>query len=391
VTTGPWGKRPARDLEKARKRWSHRAESLDAGPGPFGQHPQGPPPVEEAVETLRREPEAARRADPLKRTDFFAAKRENETKTFWLCATLILIGGLLGYAIGFAYALFDAQQTGTATIDWVGMLTAPPPLYGAALVVIVSCIWTMIALTFGDRMVVAMAGAKFVNRDAEPMLHNVVEEMAIASGLPAPRVAVIETPALNAFATGLDPEKAIIGVTRGLLDTLTREELQGVIGHEMAHIANDDILYATAVGVMVGLIVLISDMLWRSVRFARFGGSRRSGGGGGGGALVVLAIVIVVLAAILAPIAAMLVQFAVSRQREYLADATSVQFTRNPRGLIGALTKIAGSTEKFDHQNRAIQHLFISNPEHSFSEEASSLWATHPHPKLRIQRLRELG
>jgi len=389
VTTGPWGKRPARDLEKARERWSRRAESLDKGPGPFGQRPHGPPPVEEAAETLRREPAAARRADPLKRTDFFAAKRENERKTFWLCATLILIGGLLGYAIGFAYALFEAQQTGAATIDWLGLLSAPPPLYGAALVVIVSCIWTMIALMFGDRMVVAMAGAKFVDRDAEPMLHNVVEEMAIASGLPAPRVAVIETPALNAFATGLDPEKAIIGVTRGLLDTLTREELQGVVGHEMAHIANDDILYATAVGVMVGLIVLISDMLWRSVRFARFGGRR--GGRGGGGALVILAIVIVVIAAILAPIAAMLVQFAVSRQREYLADATSVQFTRNPRGLIGALTKIAASTAKFDHQNRAIQHLFISNPEHSFSEDSWSLFATHPHPRLRIERLRELG
>lgn len=391
--TGPWGPRPERDLAKARKRWSRRVESLDSGPGPFGLHPPpGPAPIEEATETLRREPNAARRADPLKRTDFFAAKRENERKTFWLCATLILIGGLLGYAIGLAYGLLSAQQADPARLDWTGMLSSREPLYGAGLVLIVSIVWTMIALTFGDRMVVAMAGAKFVERDAEPMLHNVVEEMAIASGLPAPRVAVIETPALNAFATGLDPEKAVIGVTRGLLDALDRDELQGVIGHEMAHIANDDILYATAVGVMVGLIVLISDMLLRSLRFMRFGGGRRGGrGGGGGGALAILAIVILVLAAILAPVAAMLVRFAVSRQREYLADATSVQFTRNPHGLIGALAKIAGSTEKFGHHNRAIQHLFISNPERSFSEDAFSLWATHPSPKLRIQRLRELG
>jgi heat shock protein HtpX len=235
-----------------------------------------------------------------------------------------------------------------------------------------------------------MAGGKFVDRDAEPVLYNVAEEMAIASGLPVPRIAVIETPALNAFATGLDPEKAVIGVTRGLLDKLNRAELQGVVGHEMAHVANNDILYATAVGVMVGLIVLISDMLLRSVRFMGSGG-RRSGSGKGGGGLAILAIGILVVAAILAPIAAMLVQFAISRQREYLADATSVQFTRNPHGLIGALAKIAGSTEKFDHRNRAIQHLFISNPERSFSETASSLWATHPHPNLRIERLRELG
>jgi heat shock protein HtpX len=390
VTTGPWGKRPARDLEKAQKRWARRAKSLDAGQGPFGLHPQGPPPLEEAVETLLRAPEAAHRTDPLKRTDFFAAKRENEWKTLWLCVTLILIGGMFGYAIGFAYMLLSAQQAEPAKIDWIALLSAPPPLYGAGFVIIGSCLWTMIALMFGDRMVVAMAGAKFVDREAEPMLHNVVEEMAIASGLPAPRIAIIETPALNAFATGLDPEKAVIGVTRGLLDQLTREELQGVIGHEMAHIANNDILYATAVGVMIGLIVLISDMLRRSIRFARFGSSRR-GGGSGRGPLVILAIAIVVLAAVLAPVAAMLVQFAVSRQREYLADATSVQFTRNPRGLIGALTKIAGSTAKFNHHNRAIQHLFISNPEHSFTEDSWSLWATHPHPKLRIERLRELG
>jgi heat shock protein HtpX len=386
--SGPWGPRPERDLEKARRRWARREKSLESGQGPFGDHPDQTPPVESAAETLRRDPDAARRADPLKRTDFFAAKRENERKTFWLCVTLILIGGLLGYAIGLAYTLLSVPDAEAAKRDWVPLLYSSGPIYGAGLVVILSVVWTMIALTFGDRMVVAMAGAKFVDREAEPVLHNVVEEMAIASGLPAPRVAVIETPALNAFATGLDPDKAVIGVTRGLLDKLNRSELQGVIGHEMAHIANNDILYATAVGVMVGLIVLVSDMLLRSLRFMRFGG-RRSGKGGGG--LAVLAIAILVITAILAPIAAMMVQFAVSRQREYLADATSVQFTRNPHGLIGALQKIAGSNEKVGHRNRAIQHIFISNPEHSFSEDASSLWATHPNPKLRIQRLRELG
>jgi len=388
--SGPWGPRPQQDLEKARRRWARRAASLGSGPGPFGDPPHGPPPVEEAAEILRRDPEAARRADPVKRTDFFAAKRENERKTLWLCIALILIGGILGYAIGLAYSLLTLPEAQAANPDWISLLRSEGPLYGAGFVLIVSLVWTMIALTFGDRMVVAMAGARFVDREAEPVLHNVVEEMAIASGLPAPRIAVIETPALNAFATGLDPDKAVVGVTRGLLENLSREELQGVIGHEMAHIANDDILYATAVGVMVGLIVLISDMLMRSLRFMRLGGGGKGGGRGGGG-LAILAIVILVVAAILAPIAAMLVQFAVSRQREYLADATSVQFTRNPHGLIGALRKISESTEKFDHHNRAIQHIFISNPEHSFSEEALSLWATHPSPKLRIERLRELG
>ncbi|HIC81951.1 MAG TPA: zinc metalloprotease HtpX, partial [Kiloniellaceae bacterium] len=136
----------------------------------------------------------------------------------------------------------------------------------------------LVALTRGDRIVLGLAGARVVSDDEAPQLHNVVEEMALAAGLPKPRVAVIDTPALNAFATGLKPENAAIAVTRGLLDTLDRSELQGVVAHEMSHIGNNDILYATAVGVLVGLIALVSDAALRSLRFAGRGAGRGRGG-----------------------------------------------------------------------------------------------------------------
>jgi heat shock protein HtpX len=204
----------------------------------------------------------------------------------------------------------------------------------------------------------------------------------------------MESAALNAFATGLSPQKSAIAVTRGLLTALTREQLQGVVAHEMGHVLNLDTRYMVAVGIMVGLIALVSDLVLRSFRFGGYrssGGSRRSSSkGGGGAALIVFAIMIVFL--ILAPIAAQLVRFAVSRQREYLADATSVQLTRNPVGLIGALEKLgAGETSGPEIGNRATQHLFIVNPLKNFGSGASALFATHPSIQDRIQRLQNLG
>jgi heat shock protein HtpX len=252
-----------------------------------------------------------------------------------------------------------------------------------------------VTLAFGDKVVLSMNGANEVTADAEPMLHNVVEEMAIAAGLPKPRVYIMETDALNAFATGLSPQKAAIAVTRGLLDTLTREQLQGVVAHEMGHVLNLDTRYMAAVGIMVGLIALVSDLVLRSFRFGGFGGSRRSSSdrdskGGGGAAIIVFVIMIVFL--ILAPIAAQLVRFAVSRQREFLADATSVQLTRNPLGLIGALEVLgAGETKGPEIGNRATQHLFIVNPLRNFSSGTPALFATHPSIADRIQRLENLG
>jgi heat shock protein HtpX len=212
--------------------------------------------------------------------------------------------------------------------------------------------------------------------------------MALAAGLPMPRVAIVETDALNAFATGTSPDHAAIAVTRGLLTALTRDELQGVVAHEMGHVANNDVLYMTAVGVLVGLIVVVNDLALRTARFMTGGSSSRRSKNGG---LVVVAVLVLVAIGLLSPLAARAVQMAVSRQREFLADATSVKLTRNPLGLIGALRKLDQATVRWDTASKAVQHLFIVNPFKKFGEKASALMATHPSIEQRIQRLQALG
>jgi heat shock protein HtpX len=279
-------------------------------------------------------------------------------------------------------------MTGTVTPEQQGIWFASRWGVTTALVLIlIGTVWSWISFQAGDRIILRMTGANAVTADEEPQLHNVVEEMAIAAGIRKPRVCVIETDALNAFATGMHPARATIGVTRGLLDTLNREELQGVIGHEMGHIVNWDIRYATAVGVIVGLIALVSDGALRSLRYS--GRSQHSNSRAGGGAVVIVLFLLVFAA--LAPLFSRLVQMAVSRQREFLADATSVRLTRHPEGLIAALEKLALNAKPFSGANRATQHMFIVNPFRNFSEQASSLMATHPPLELRIRRLRNLG
>ena len=199
---------------------------------------------------------------------------------------------------------------------------------------------------------------------------------------------VLETDALNAFATGNKPGNGTIAVTRGLLNTLNRDELQGVVAHEMSHLANLDTRYMVVVGVTVGLIALVCDMLLRTLAWGRGSRSSSSDKKGGGAAILIILLIVV---AILAPIAAKFVQMAVSRQREYLADATSVQFTRNPSGLISALGKLAEKAEPFPGVSRATQHLFIVNPVQTFTAKSSALLATHPDIADRIARLRNLG
>ena len=254
---------------------------------------------------------------------------------------------------------------------------------------VVSVGWSMISLAFGDKMVLTMANAREIDKADAPQLYNVVEEMALAAGVPMPKVMILETDALNAFATGNKVGHGTIVVTRGLLDTLSRDELQGVVAHEMAHLANLDTRYMVIVGVTVGLIALVCDMLLRTTM--AWGGSRpqqqRQEGNSGGGLLIILLIVV----AIFAPLAAKAVQMAVSRQREYLADATSVQFTRNPNGLISALGKLADKAAPFPGVSRATQHLFIVNPVQTFTSKSSALLATHPDIADRIARLRNLG
>ncbi len=317
----------------------------------------------------------------LQRTDFMAAARANVARTNRLVFALTAVAVTLGYLVGWFVQIQSGALPPAYTSVWFFSAWGST---GAAIMAVLSLLWTAVAFKSGDRIIIRMTAAHEVTPEEEPQLHNVVEEMALASGLPKPKVLVIETPALNAFATGMRPEHAAIGVTRGLLTGLNRDELQGVIGHEMGHIANWDIRYATAVSILVGLIALVSDGVLRTVGYGGRG-RRRSGDGGG-----ILAVVMI-LFAILAPLFAMLVQMAVSRQREFLADASSVRFTRHPEGLISALQKLADAAQPFDGANRATQHLFIINPFRSFGEKASALMATHPPIERRIARLRNLG
>jgi heat shock protein HtpX len=201
-------------------------------------------------------------------------------------------------------------------------------------------------------------------------------------------VYIIQDSAPNAFATGRDPKHASIAVTTGLLEKLDREELQGVLGHEMSHIGNFDIRFALLVGVLVGSIALLADFFLRFTFWGGGRGSRRSRDGGGG--IQVVFFVIAIVLAILAPIFARLVQLAVSRQREYLADASSVELTRNPYGLERALAKIAGDREPLEVANRATQHLYIVNPMKKLDSSARGLFSTHPPIAERINRLRSL-
>jgi heat shock protein HtpX len=246
----------------------------------------------------------------------------------------------------------------------------------------------------GDQLVLLSSGAKEVPvanpPDEYQRLVNVVTEMTIAGGLPMPKVYVIDDSAPNAFATGRDPKHASVAVTTGLLKKMDREQLQGVIGHEMSHVGNYDIRFTLLVGVLVGSIALLADWF---LRFTFWGGGRRGGGdrdrGGGGLALILFAVAI--LLAIVAPIIGRMVQLAVSRRRESLADVSAVELTRNPLGLARALRTIAEDPEVLEVANRATQHLYIVNPIKSFEARSKSMWDTHPPISERVAVLRSLA
>ena len=279
-------------------------------------------------------------------------------------ALLLLIGYMLGY-----YLLDSA--TG-----------------GLIIALIVWAIMGLAAYYQGDNIFLSMAKAKKISREDHPRLYNIVEEMKLASGLPRlPNIYIIDDPALNAFATGRDPEKASVAVTTGLLKKLNRDELQGVIAHEMAHIKNRDVLLMTMTGVMLGAIVMLS---WYASRMMLFGGASRgrsSSGGGGGAVVAIVAIALMILA----PIAARFIYFAISRKREYLADASSALYTRYPDGLAGALEKIGASTQQLKAANNATAPMYIANPFRKKGKAAANLSSTHPPLSERIHILRSMG
>ena len=297
----------------------------------------------------------------------------NKRNSLLLIAVFIAFVAVFGYVIGFA---------------WVG--DPAGALFGLALAFVVGTISGLVTYYGGARMVLGASRAREVTHDEAPVLYNVVEEMTLASGLPMPKVYVIDDSAPNAFATGRDPEHAAVAATSGLLEKLDRDELQGVMAHEMAHVGNFDIRYAMLVGVLVGTTVLISDFFLRSLWF---GGGRRMGGGnrgGGGGQIQLIMMLVGILFAILAPIFARMLQLSISRQREYLADATAVKLTRNPKGLADALEKISSDKEVLEVANRATAHLYIANPIKKFEKRAKGLFSTHPPIQERVQILRSL-
>ncbi len=255
---------------------------------------------------------------------------------------------------------------------------APEILYVAvafALIMNVGSYW------FSDKLVLSMTKAKPATREQYFDFYTVTENLAITAGLPLPKLYVIDDPAPNAFATGRDEKHAVVAATTGLLSIMTRPELEGVIAHELSHIKNRDMLVMTLTVVMAGFIAIVADII---IRMSYFGGGSRDSGKGGGG----IAIVLMIIAAVLAPLAATLIKLGVSRQREYLADASGALLTRYPEGLASALQKIAGYGKPMRSANHSTAHLFIGNPfGHEAGQFMNKLFSTHPPVEDRVKKL----
>jgi len=286
--------------------------------------------------------------------------------TIGMGALLILIGYFLGLA-------FDSAIAGLviAILLWV--------------------ILSLVAYFQGDSILLRMSRARKIKPDDHPRLYNVVEEMKFASGLEKmPDIYIIDDPALNAFATGRDPNKASVAITSGLLQKLNRDELQGVMAHEISHIKNRDVLLMAMCGVLLGTIVILA---YYGSRFLFLGGagSRRSSSSRGGGQGQIIVLVVALVFIILAPIFAQLIYFAISRKREYLADASSALYTRYPEGLASALEKLAASTDQLRSANQATAPMYIVNPFRKKGLKASDLTSTHPPISERIRILRAMA
>jgi len=259
----------------------------------------------------------------------------------------------------------------------------------APLLIIPFLIIALITYYRSPQVALAISQAREVTKDEEPELYRTVENLCIGAGLPMPRVYVIEDGSPNAFATGRDPDHAAIAVTRGLLQKLDKLELEGVIAHELSHIGNYDIRVMTIVVVLVGLTALMADF---ALRLTLFGAGRRSsnrGRGGGAGVAIIYAIALVAI--ILTPIAAQLIRFAISRQREFLADGSAALLTRYPEGLARALEKISADPDPLEVANKATAHLYINNPLREHKSFLNNLFSTHPPVEERIGLLRAMG
>lgn len=296
--------------------------------------------------------------------------RANQRKAFILVGVMAFILIFLGYFLGIYFTGNGSAGLVVAVIVWI--------------------ILTLISYFGGQSILLALSGARQIGPNDHPVLYHVVEEMKIAAGLPTmPAIYVIDDPAPNAFATGRKPDVSAIAVTSGLLETLSRDELQGVVAHETAHIKNRDVLYMMMVGIMAGAIVLLADI---SRRYLLWGGGRSrrrtSRGSGQAGAIIMVAGLILM---ILAPILAQLIYFAVSRRKEYLADACGALYTRYPEGLARALEKIAGKPLLLRSANRATAPMYIINPLKLTANGLANLSSTHPPISQRIKILRSMA
>jgi heat shock protein HtpX len=289
-------------------------------------------------------------------------------------ATLVVLMAGLLFIVGYAMGEALAQGAGV-----VGLLVA----FGVWIVL------TLVSYFSGDSILLSLAGARKIAKQDNPVLFNVVEEMCLAAGIAKlPDIYVIDDAAPNAFATGRGPERAALAVTAGLLETLDRDELQGVVAHELGHVRNRDVLYMMMVGIMLGTIVLLADFGTRALFYG--GGRRRtSTRGGGQGQLVILLVAVALM--ILAPIFAQLVYLAVSRRREYLADACSALYTRYPEGLAAALEKISRSTATLRSASRATAPMYIVNPLGASARGLADLTSTHPPISERVRILRSMA
>ena len=297
--------------------------------------------------------------------------RSNQMRSAFLVGILGALLLVVGYFLGASFMENGIAGLFIAIIVWVVML--------------------LIAYFQGDNILLSVAGARKITRDDHPRLFNIVEEMKIASGLERmPDIYIIDDPAMNAFATGRSTEKTAVTVTSGLLQNLNRDELQGVIGHEMSHIKNRDVLLMSIAGVLLGTIVILA---WYGTRIMFYSGmsNRRSSKSSGGGQAQIIVLAVALILMILAPIAAQLLYYAISRKREYLADASSALYTRYPEGLASALGKLGASTQKLKAANQATAPMYTVNPMGAHGRAVSDLTSTHPPISERIRILRAMS
>jgi len=311
-------------------------------------------------------------------TTFYEEISKNKWKSALLVSVFIALIVGLGFIVGYLLGSWE----------WA--------IIGLIIATVIATIMAFLSYYNSDKIAMATAGARQVTREEYPYYVNTVEGLSIAAGLPPPRTYIIDTPAMNAFATGRDPEHSAVAVTSGLLEQCNRLELEGVLAHEMSHIKNYDIRLMCMVVVLVGMVVIFAEVMLRMFIFGGGRGRRDSGMGGEAGGWVALVMIILgLLFLILSPLIAQLLQLSISRKREYLADANSAMLTRYPEGLASALEKLTVKAKPFNRASKATAHLFIVQP---FRKEAkqkasgkSSMWDTHPPIDKRVERLRAMS